>query len=113
MPRLRLPFLHLSAASKLQRNVLAENVWPDHLWPVGKQRLRADRLHLVPVMLDVEFCRFCCVVCRVVQMSLGRVSVMRGCLVIAAFVVPGGFAMMLGRLFVVFCRFMVMLRRML
>lgn len=64
-------------------------------------------------MFKVEFCRFCCVVCRVVQMSLGSVRVMRSCLMIAAFVVPGGFAMVPGRVFVVFRCFVMVLGRML
>ncbi len=48
--------------------------------------------------------------CRVVQVSLCRVGMMGGCLVVTTFMVPGGFAMMPGGMLVVFGCFMVMLR---
>jgi hypothetical protein len=61
-------------------------------------------------MLYVELGRLGCVMRRVVQMSLRRVSMVRGGFVIARFVVLRGLAMVMGRVFVVLSRFLMMLR---
>jgi hypothetical protein len=68
-------------------------------------------LDLVPVVFHVQFCRFRSVMCSVVRVPVGCVSVMRGGFVVAAFVVPGGLTMMSSRVFVVFGCFMMMFCR--
>jgi hypothetical protein len=74
-------------------------------------KLLSGGLCLVPVMFHVKLGRFRRVMRGVVQMSLSRVGVMRGRFVIPRFVMLGGFTMMMGRVFVVFRRFLMMLRR--
>jgi hypothetical protein len=61
------------------------------------------------MMLDMQLCSFRGVMCRVMQMPLSGVRVMRGCLVVAAFMVLGGFAMVPRSVLVVFRCFVVML----
>jgi hypothetical protein len=60
-------------------------------------------------MLHVEFGCFCCVVCGMVRMAMGRVSMMRGGLVVTAFVVLGGFAMVPGCVLMMFRCLVMML----
>lgn len=113
MRRLLLPFV-TSQLRIHSNNAFSSEPWLIHLMArTATQWLRAGCLYLVPVMLDVQFCGLCCVVRRVVQMALRCMSVMRGRFVIAAFVVPGGFTMVPRRVFVVFCCFVVMFRRVL
>jgi hypothetical protein len=64
----------------------------------------------VPVMFHVQFGRFCCVVSCVVRMAMGRVRMMRGGLMVAVFVVLGGFAMVPGCVFMMFRCLVMMLR---
>jgi hypothetical protein len=64
----------------------------------------------VPVVLDVQFRRFGRAMCRVMQVTLRRVRVVSGCLVIAILVIPGGFAVVLRRFLVVLRCFVVVLR---
>jgi hypothetical protein len=64
---------------------------------------------LVSVVLGVQFGRFGGVMGCVVRVAMGRVRVVSGSLVVARLMVPGGFAMMLGRSLVVF-RCLAMMR---
>lgn len=66
-----------------------------------RDRLRARSL-LVSVVLDVEFSCFGGVVRRVLAMAMRKVGVMGRGLIIARLVVLGGFAMMSGRVLVMF-----------
>jgi hypothetical protein len=50
----------------------------------------------MPVVFYVQLCRLGRVVCGVVVVSLSRMRVVRGGLVVAGLVVPGSFAMVLG-----------------
>jgi hypothetical protein len=61
-------------------------------------------------MLHMELGRLRSMMRGVVQMPLRRVGVVRGRFVIARFVMLGGLAMMMGRVFVVLSRFLMMLR---
>ncbi len=71
----------------------------------------AGRRHcFVPVVLDMQFRRFLCVIGCVVQMSLCRVRVVSGCLMVTLFVMTGGFTMVICRKFVVFRCFAMVLR---
>lgn len=60
-------------------------------------------------MLDVEFCRFGCVVRRVLLMPVGSVRVMRSGLMVARLMMLGCFAVVAGRMLVVLGRLAVML----
>jgi hypothetical protein len=62
-------------------------------------------------MLGVHFCCFGGVVCRVMQVTLGRVCMMCRCLVIAGVVMLGCFAMMARCVFMMLGRLMMMLCR--
>ena len=70
----------------------------------------ACRHRFVPVVLDVELGRFRRVMSGVMGVPVRRVSVVSRRLVIAGFVVPGGFAMVVCRLLVVLCCLMMMAR---
>jgi len=60
-------------------------------------------------MLDVELCRFGRMVRRVLMMPVGSVRVMRGGLMVACLMMLGCFAVVAGRMLVVFGRLAVML----
>lgn len=60
-------------------------------------------------MLDVQLCSFRRMVCRVMQMPLSGVRMMRGCFVVATLMVLGGFTMVPRGVLVVFGCFVVML----
>ncbi len=60
-------------------------------------------------MFCVKLSGFVGVVSGVKVMGVGNVGVMRGHVMIAGFVVPRGFAMMTGRVVVMFCCFVMML----
>ena len=62
------------------------------------------------MVLNVQFGRFGGVMGCVMRMPLRRVCVVSGCLVVTRLMVPGGFAMVLGRVLVVLCCFDVVLR---
>ena len=62
------------------------------------------------MVLKVQFCRFAGVVSCVVRVPLRGVGVMSGCLVIAFFMMPGRFAMVVRRLLVMFCCLVMVLR---
>ncbi len=55
------------------------------------------------MMLDVQFCGFGGMMGCVVRVSLRRVGVVGGCLVVTRLMMPGGFAMVLRRVLVVCC----------
>jgi hypothetical protein len=55
------------------------------------------------MVLGVQFCGFGGVMGGVVRVSLRRVGVVSGCLVVTRLMMPGGFAMVLRRLLVVLC----------
>jgi hypothetical protein len=61
------------------------------------------------MVLDVELGRFGCVMGGVVRVSVGRVRMVSGCLMVARFIMPGGFPMVGRRVVVVFGGFEVML----
>ena len=61
------------------------------------------------VVFDVELGRFGCVMSGVVGVSVGRVGMVSGCLMVARFVMPGGFTMVGRRALVVLGGFEVML----
>jgi hypothetical protein len=61
-------------------------------------------------MLDVLLCRFCGVVRGVVQVSLRGVGMVRSHFMVAGFVMRCGFAMMTGRVLVVFRCLLMMFR---
>jgi hypothetical protein len=60
-------------------------------------------------MLSVELCCFGGVMNGVMMMAICSVGMVRGEMMIAGFVVARGFAMVAGRMLVVFCCFVVML----
>jgi hypothetical protein len=64
----------------------------------------------VPVVLNVQFCRFLGVMSCMVCVSLCRVRVVSGRFVVAGFVMAGGFPMMYRRVVAVFRRLAMMLR---
>jgi hypothetical protein len=82
--------------------------------PAKVQRIRGlptGSLDLLPVMLDVQLGRLRRMVRGVVLVALGSVSVVRGCFVVAGFVVPRSLAMMSSCVLVVFgCLVMVFCR---
>jgi hypothetical protein len=73
------------------------------------QQLRAGGGRLVTVMLDVELGGFGGMMRRMVGVPCGGVRMMSGLFMVARFMMPGGFAMMPGRVFVMVCCFLVML----
>ena len=79
----------------------------------SQKELSSRRLRLFPVVFDVVLGRFRCVMRRVMKMALCGVRVVRGCLVIAFFVVCCRFPMMACRVFVVFRCLVMMLCRLL
>lgn len=64
----------------------------------------------VPVVLNVQFCRFGGVMGCVMRVSLRRVGVMSGYFVVAFLVMTGGFAMVICRVLMVFRCLVMMLR---
>ena len=67
-------------------------------------------LRFVPVVFNVQFCRFRCVVGGVMRVTIGCVRVVSGGLVVARLVMPGGFTMMGRCVLVVLCGLEMMLR---
>jgi len=61
------------------------------------------------MVLYVQFRRFGCVVGCVVQVPLRRVGMVSGCFVVTSLIMPRGFAMVLRRVLVVFCCFVMVL----
>jgi hypothetical protein len=78
-----------------------------------RSRLRGRSLRFVPVVRDVQFGGFAGVMSRLDVMSMRRVSVVGGRLVVACLVVLRRFAMMPGRVIVMFCCLIVMFCRLL
>ena len=62
------------------------------------------------VVLDVKLGRFSGVMCRVVGVPLRQVRMVSGGLVVACLVMSGGFPVMAGGVFVMFCRLEVVSR---
>ena len=67
-------------------------------------------LLFIPVMLDVCLRSFAGVMSGVDRVPMSQMSMMRGLLVVACFVMLGGFLVMVGGFFVMFCGLVVMLR---
>ncbi len=64
---------------------------------------------LVPMVLGVQFGGFLSVMSCVVCVSLRRVGVVSGCLVVTSLMMPGGFVMVLRRVLMVFRCFAMVL----
>jgi hypothetical protein len=71
--------------------------------------LVAGCLGFVSVVFDVQLRRFGGVMGGVVRVTIGRVGVVSGCLMVARLVMPGGFTMVGRRVLVVLSGFEVML----
>ena len=79
-------------------------------WACGPlQGLRRGSWLGLTVIFDVSLRGFRCVVRCVMVMTVRQLSVVRGGLVFARFVVSGRFFVVSCRMFVMFCRFMMML----
>jgi hypothetical protein len=71
------------------------------------QNIRREQSHFAAVLVGMVFSRFTRVVGRMEPMPVNKTGVVRRLFVITGLMVLGSFAMMSCRLFVAFCRFVV------
>jgi hypothetical protein len=88
---------------------LSISLRPDRRIRLPSLQLLARRHTFVPVFLDVQLGSFRRVVRGMMQVTLRRVRVMSGLLMVPGFVVRSGFAMVPRRVVMMFCRLAVML----